>query len=231
MSFERDKKTASKIFFAEEKRMKIFEDIADKVQIGDSASVEMLIKKALSQDISAGEILNNGLVEGMNVVSEKFKNNEIFIPEVLVSAKSMNIGLEILKPLLAEAGVESKGKVVIGTVKGDLHDIGKNIVAMLLKGAGFDVIDLGADVPKEKFLEFVKNESANVLGMSALLTTTMTYMKEVIETLKDAGLRENVKVIIGGAPVTESYAAQINADGYAPDAASGVDLLKKLLSE
>jgi len=211
--------------------MKIFEDIADKVQIGDSASVEMLIKKALSQDISAGEILNNGLVEGMNVVSEKFKNNEIFIPEVLVSAKSMNIGLEILKPLLAEAGVESKGRVVIGTVKGDLHDIGKNIVAMLLKGAGFDVIDLGADVPKEKFLEFVKNESANVLGMSALLTTTMTYMKEVIETLKDAGLRENVKVIIGGAPVTESYAAQINADGYAPDAASGVDLLKKLLSE
>jgi len=211
--------------------MKIFEEIADKVQRGDSVSVEVLTKKALSQDISAGEILNNGLVEGMNVVSEKFKNNEIFIPEVLVSAKSMNIGLEILKPLLAEAGVESKGKVVIGTVKGDLHDIGKNIVAMLLQGAGFDVIDLGADVPKEKFLEFVKNESANVLGMSALLITTMTYMKEVIETLKDAGLRENVKVIIGGAPVTESYAAQINADGYAPDAASGVDLLKKLLSE
>ena len=211
--------------------MKIFEDIADKVQIGDSASVEMLTKKALSQDISAGEILNNGLVEGMNVVSKKFKNNEIFIPEVLVSAKSMNIGLEILKPLLAEAGVESKGRVVIGTVKGDLHDIGKNIVAMLLKGAGFDVIDLGADVPKEKFLEFVKKKSANVLGMSALLTTTMTYMKEVIDTLKDAGLRENVKVIIGGAPVTESYAAQINADGYAPDAASGVYLLKILLSE
>ena len=211
--------------------MKILEEIADKVQIGDSASVEVLTKKALSKDISAGEILNNGLVEGMNIVSEKFKNNEIFIPEVLISAKSMNIGLEILKPLLAEAGVESKGKVVIGTVKGDLHDIGKNIVAMLLKGAGFDVIDLGADVPKEKFLEFVKNESANVLGMSALLTTTMTYMKEVIETLKDAGLRENVKVIIGGAPVTESYAVQINADGYAPDAASGVDLLKKLLSE
>lgn len=211
--------------------MRILEEIADEVQEGNSDSVEILTKKALSQDISAEEILNNGLVEGMNVVSEKFKNNEIFVPEVLISAKSMNIGLEILKPLLAEAKVKSKGKVVIGTVKGDLHDIGKNIVAMLLQGAGFDVFDLGADVSKEKFLEFVKKEHADILGMSALLTTTMIYMKETIETLKNAGLRENVKVIIGGAPVTESYAAQINADGYALDAASAVDLSKKLLNE
>jgi len=211
--------------------MKIFEEIADEVQKGNSESVEVLTKKALSQDISAEDILNNGLVAGMNIVSEKFKNNEIFIPEILISAKSMYSGLGIIKPLLAESNVKPKGKVVIGTVKGDLHDIGKNIVAMLLQGAGFDVADLGADVPKEKFLEFVKNEQVDILGMSALLTTTMIYMKETIEALKSAGLRENVKVIIGGAPVTESYAAQIDADGYAPDAASAVDLTKKLLGE
>ena len=211
--------------------MKIFEEIADEIQKGNSESVEVLTRKALSQDISAEDILNNGLVAGMNIVSEKFKNNEIFIPEVLISAKSMYSGLGILKPLLAESNVKSKGKVVIGTVKGDLHDIGKNIVAMLLQGAGFDVVDLGADVPKEKFLEFVKKERADILGMSALLTTTMIYMKDTIEMLKNAGLRENVKVIIGGAPVTESYAAQIDADGYAPDAASGVDLAKRLLGE
>lgn len=211
--------------------MKIFEELADEVQKGNSESVEELTKRALSQDISAEDILNNGLVAGMNIVSEKFKNNEIFIPEVLISAKSMYSGLGIIKPLLAEANVQSKGKVVIGTVKGDLHDIGKNIVAMLLQGAGFDVVDLGADVPKEKFLEFIKNERADILGMSALLTTTMIYMKETIEALKNAGLRENVKIIIGGAPVTESYAAQIDADGYAPDAASAVDLTKRLLGE
>jgi len=164
-------------------------------------------------------------------VSEKFKNNEIFIPEVLISARAMNAGLDILKPLLMESNVQPKGKVVIGTVKGDLHDIGKNIVAMLLQGAGFDVIDLGADVPKEKFLEFVKKEKADILGMSALLTTTMLYMKEMIKALKKEGIRQDVKVIIGGAPVTESYAAQIEADGYAPDAASAVDLSKRLLKD
>lgn len=211
--------------------MDIFEQIADEVQKGNSDSVEVLTKKALSLDISAEEILNSGLVAGMNIVSEKFKNNEIFIPEVLISARSMYSGLGIIKPLLAESDVKSKGKVVIGTVKGDLHDIGKNIVAMLLQGAGFDVVDLGANVSKEKFLEFVKNENADILGMSALLTTTMIYMKDIIEMLKTAGLRKDVKVIIGGAPVTESYAAQIDADGYAPDAASAVDLTKKILGE
>jgi 5-methyltetrahydrofolate--homocysteine methyltransferase len=211
--------------------MEIFEELADEVQKGNSDSVEVLTKKALSQDISAEHILNSGLIAGMNIVSEKFKNNEIFIPEVLISAKSMYSGLGILKPLLAESNVKSRGKVVIGTVRGDLHDIGKNIVAMLLQGAGFDIIDLGADVPLERFLEFVKKEGADILGISALLTTTMIGMKETIEMLKNAGLRENVKVIIGGAPVTESYAAQIKADGYAPDAASAVDLVKKLLGE
>lgn len=211
--------------------MKILEEMADEVQKGSSDSVKVFVERALSQDMSAEEILNGGLVKGMNAVSEKFKNNEIFIPEVLISARAMSSGLEILKPLLAEANVISKGKVVIGTVKGDLHDIGKNIVAMLLQGAGFDVVDLGADVPLEKFVEFARKERADVVGLSALLTTTMISMKEIIEALENAGLRENVKVMIGGAPVTESYAAQIHADGYAPDAASAVDLTKRLLNQ
>lgn len=211
--------------------MTIFEEIAGEVEKGKASSVEDLTQKALSQEISAEDILNKGLVAGMQVVSEQFKNNEIFIPEVLISARAMNSGLRILKPLLAESKVESKGKVVIGTVKGDLHDIGKNIVAMLLQGAGFDVIDLGADVPKERFLESIKKEKADILGMSALLTTTMLYMKETIDALQAAGLKQKVKVIIGGAPVTDSYASQIRADGYAPDAASAVDLSKKLLEE
>ena len=211
--------------------MTIFEQIADEVQKGHADPVGELTRKALSQDIPAEEIMNKGLVSGMEIVSKKFKNNEIFIPEVLISARAMNTGLAILKPLLVESNVQPKGKVVIGTVKGDLHDIGKNIVAMLLQGAGFDVIDLGADVPKEKFLEFVKKEKADILGMSALLTTTMLYMKEMVEALKNEGIRQDVKVIIGGAPVTESYAAQIEADGYAPDAASAVDLSKRLLEE
>jgi len=209
--------------------MEIFDKIADEVLKGNSAPVEELVNEALSQDISAEKILNKGLVGGMSIVSEKFKNNDIFIPEVLVSARAMNSGMEILKPLLAEANVKSIGKVVIGTVKGDLHDIGKNIVAMMLQGAGFDVVDLGTGVSKEKFLEFVEKEHADILGISTLLTTTMIYMKEVVEALKNANLEQNVKVIIGGAPVTQSYAVQINADGYAPDAASAVDLTKKLL--
>jgi len=211
--------------------MEIFKNMADEVEKGHSETVKELIEKALSQDISAEEILYRGLVVGMDIMSEKFKNNECFIPEVLVAAKAMNAGLEIIKPLLAEANVKSQGKVVIGTVKGDLHDIGKNIVAMMLQGAGFEVIDCGADVSKEKFAEAVKNERADLVGMSALLTTTMPYMKEVIETLKNEGLRQNVKIIIGGAPVTESYAEAIGADGYAPDAGSAVDLFKRLLNE
>lgn len=211
--------------------MGIFEEIATGVENGDSASVQDLTKKALSQNISAEEILNKALVSGMNVVSKQFKNNEIFIPEVLVAAKAMKAGTEIIKPLLAEAHVVAKGKVVIGTVKGDLHDIGKNIVAMLLEGAGYEIIDLGADVPIEKFLEFTEKEKADVVGMSALLTTTMTYMKDVIDSLENANLKKNVKVIIGGAPLTQSYADQIKADGYAPDAASAIDLVNGLLEK
>lgn len=205
------------------------DQIAEEVVKGQTPAVKELVEQALSQEISAEDILNNGLVAGMNVVSEKFKNNEFFIPEVLVSARAMHAGLDILKPLLAEANVKAKGKVVIGTVKGDLHDIGKNIVGMMLQGAGYEIVDLGADVSKEKFIESTQREDAQAVGMSALLTTTMIYMKEVIQALKDTGLKDKVKVIIGGAPVTQAYADQIGADGYAPDAASAVDLTKKLL--
>lgn len=210
--------------------MTIFEKIADEVQKGDAETVEELVKEALSQGFLAERILNEGLVEGMNIVSEKFRNNECFIPEVLVSAKAMSMGLEILKPRLAETKVKSRGKVVIGTIQGDLHDIGKNIIAMLLQGAGFEVVDLGADVPIEKFVESAKNEKADIVGISALLITTMVNMKAVIEGLKDAGLRGSVKVIVGGAPLTQDYANRIEADGYAPDAASGVDVAKSLMN-
>ncbi len=210
--------------------MTIFEKIADEVQKGNSETVEELVTEALSSEVSVEKILNEGLVAGMNIIGEKFKNNECFIPEVLVSAKAMTLGLEILKPRLAESNVKPRGKVVIGTIQGDLHDIGKNIVAMLLQGAGFEVVDLGADVPIDRFVESAKNEKADIVGMSALLTTTMINMKTVINGLKDAGLRSDVKVIVGGAPVTQAYALQIEADGYAPDAASGVDVARKLLN-
>jgi 5-methyltetrahydrofolate--homocysteine methyltransferase len=210
--------------------MTIFEKIADEVQKGNSETVEELVKEALSPGVPVEKILNEGLVGGMNIVSEKFKNNECFIPEVLVSAKAMTVGLEILNPHLAATNVKSLGKVVIGTIQGDLHDIGKNIVAMLLQGAGFKVIDLGADVPIDRFVESTKNEKADIVGISALLTTTMINMKTVIEGLKDAGVRGDVKVLVGGAPVTQAYADQIEADGYAPDAASGVDIARRLMN-
>ncbi len=211
--------------------MTIIEKIADEVQKGNSEPVEALVNEALSQEIPADTIMDDGLVEGMNIVSEKFKNNECFIPEVLVSAKAMTVGLGILKPLLAEKNVKPLGKIVIGTIQGDLHDIGKNIISMLLQGAGFEIIDLGADVQVDRFVESAKDENADLLGMSALLTTTMLNMKTVIQGLKEAGIRESVKVIIGGAPVTQAYADQIGADGYAADAATGVDVAKKLLDK
>lgn len=209
--------------------MTILEDIALRVERGDETSVGELTQKALSEGISAGEILNKGLVAGMDVVGERFKKNEIFIPEVLVSARAMKEGMKIVKPLLGDEIAGSRGKVVIGTIKGDLHDIGKNIVGMLLEGAGFEVTDLGTDVTKEQFMEVVEKEGVDIIGMSALLTTTMTYMKEVIQSVEDANLKGKVKVIIGGAPITQSYAEEIKADGYAPDAASAVDLVKSLL--
>lgn len=209
--------------------MEIVKNLADAIVDGDAQAAKSFTEEALEKKISAEDILNQGLVRGMNIVSDRFKNNEIFIPEVLVAARAMKAGMSIIRPLLAAANVKSQGKVVIGTVGGDLHDIGKNIVAMLLEGAGFEIVDLGADVPQEKFLESVKREKPDIVGMSALLTTTMTFMKDMITALEEAGLRDKTKVIIGGAPITQTYADQIRSDGYAPDAASAVDLVKGLL--
>lgn len=218
------------IIHGEEERVEILKTLAEAVVAGDAEAAKSKTEEALQKKVSAEDILNQGLISGMNTISEQFKNNEIFIPEVLVAARAMKAGMSIIRPLLAEANVRSQGKVVIGTVGGDLHDIGKNIVAMLLEGAGFEIIDLGADVPKEKFLESIEKEKPDIVGMSALLTTTMIFMRDMISTLEEAGLKDKTKVIVGGAPITQSYADEIRADGYAPDAASAVDLVKGLLS-
>jgi len=208
----------------------ILKEMALQLEKGDAAGVKASTEDALAQDIPVVEILNDGLVVGMNVVGMKFKNNEFFIPEVLIAARAMKAGMDIIKPLLIEANVKSRGKIVVGTVKGDLHDIGKNIVAMMLEGAGFDVINMGSDVTIEKIMEHMEKDSPDVIGLSALLTTTMVYMGEVVEALEKANMKDRVKVIIGGAPITQTYADEIRADGYAPDAASSVDLVKGLLN-
>ena len=211
--------------------MTLYEQIADEVQKGDTEATSRLIEQVLDSGESAESILYDGLVAGMNIVSEKFKNNECFIPEVLVSARAMNQGLERLKPLLAAANVEPRGKVVMGSIQGDLHDIGKNIVGMLLQGAGYEIIDLGADVSVQKFVDAARERQADVVGMSSLLTTTMVNMQSVISGLEGAGVRSEIKVIIGGAPVTAAFAEKIGADGYAPDAASAIDLVDGLLGK
>ncbi|MCM8760129.1 MAG: corrinoid protein [Candidatus Omnitrophica bacterium] len=203
--------------------------IKEGVISGNVAKTKELVEKAVKENIDVSKILNEGLIAGMNVVGVKFKNNECYVPEVLIAARTMHAGMGIIEPLIAKAGIKPLAKVAIGTVKGDLHDIGKNLVSMMWKGAGFEVEDLGIDVPPEKFVEAAKN-GAKILGLSALLTTTMVMMKETIEALKSAGIREQVKVVIGGAPITQSYADEIGADGYAPDAASAVDKAKELLN-
>lgn len=207
-----------------------YEELATALINGKAQLVKELTMKALEAGESPQDILNKGLVAGMNVVGTKFKNNEFYVPEVLIAARAMHAGMDILKPLLTESGVEPIAKVAIGTVQGDLHDIGKNLVAMMLEGAGFEVIDLGVDVKPEQFVDAVKNQGARLVCLSALLTTTMPYMKDTIQALKEAGVRDQVKVMIGGAPVTQSYADEIGADGYAPDAATAVDVAKELLN-
>jgi len=204
--------------------------LAESIINGKAKDAKELVQKALDDKVPVSEILNDGLVKGMSVVGEKFKNNEFYVPEVLIAARAMHSGMELLKPLLASSGVEPIGKVAIGTVKGDLHDIGKNLVVMMLEGAGFEVMDLGIDVPPEKFVDAAK-QGAQVIAMSALLTTTMTAMKTTIDALKEAGVRDSVKTLIGGAPVTKNYADEIGADGYARDAASGADEAKKLIGK
>ena len=210
--------------------------IADAIIGGKREDVVELVKKALDEGIAPGDILTNGLVVGMNEVGRRFKANEFYVPEVLIAARAMSNhkeaetrpgAMEILQPHLTKAGVKSRGKVAIGTVKGDLHDIGKNLVCMMIKGAGYEVVDAGIDISAEKFVELVKENGVGLVGLSALLTTTMPQMKTVIDALKEAGL--DVKVMIGGAPVTQAYADEIGADGYAADAASAVDMATALL--
>jgi 5-methyltetrahydrofolate--homocysteine methyltransferase len=203
--------------------------ISEALQIGDAGKVKELVKQALEENIVPRDILENGLIKGMGIIGEKFKKNEVYVPEVLIAARAMHAGMDVLRPKLVETGVKNIGKVAMGTVKGDLHDIGKNLVKMMLEGAGFEVIDLGVDVSSDKFVQAVKEHQPNIVGMSALLTTTMINMADVIKALESAGLRAQVKVMIGGAPITQSYAEQIGADSYSPDAASAADMAKSFL--
>ncbi|RKY30864.1 MAG: cobalamin-binding protein [Candidatus Omnitrophota bacterium] len=207
----------------------ILKEIKESIIKGDTKKAKESVEEAIKRNIPVNKILNEGLISGMMVVGEKFKNNEYYVPEVLISARAMNESMTLLEPLIVKSGIKPIVKVAIGTVKGDLHDIGKNLVAMMWKGAGFEVEDLGIDVPPEKFVEAAE-KGAKVIGLSALLTTTMVVMKDVIEALKSAGMRDKVKIIVGGAPVTQKFAEEIGADGYAPDAASAVDKVKELLS-
>jgi 5-methyltetrahydrofolate--homocysteine methyltransferase len=210
--------------------MAVLEEIKDNLIRGQYKKVEELVTQAINENIPPEEILNKGLIAGMEVVGEKFKANEFYIPEVLIAARAMHAGMKVLKPLLAKSNVKAKGRIVMGTVKGDLHDIGKNLVCMMLEGAGFEVIDLGVDVSPEKFVAVVRERAPQVVGLSALLTTTMVNMKTTIEVFKKEGVYDKIKVIVGGAPVTQSFADQIGAHGYAPDAASAVDKVKELLN-
>jgi len=193
---------------------------------GKVDEVKQLTQGALNSGESAERALKEGLIQGMERIGARFKNGEIYIPEVLIAARAMHAGLAVLKPVLSKSSTAMTGKVVIGTVKGDLHDIGKNLVAMMLEGGGFEVTDLGTDVSPEKFVESLKQSQAQIVGMSALLTTTMGQMKATLQAMEAAGLRNKVKVLVGGAPVTERFAKEVGADGYAPDAASAVDLAK-----
>ena len=202
--------------------------IADAIIKGDRDTTAAKVDEAIKEKVAPEKILTEGLMGGMGVIGERFKKNEVYVPEVLIAARAMKSGMELLQPLLAEAGVEPVGKVVLGTVKGDLHDIGKNLVRMMLQGGGFEVVDAGIDVSPDKFIEAIKSSGAKVLAMSALLTTTMPQMAEVVKAIKEAGMTDT-KTMIGGAPVTQAYADEIGADGYAPDAASAVDTARILV--
>lgn len=202
--------------------------LADAIIKGDQNAAVQITKAALEEGTSAESVLNDGLIAGMDVIGGRFKKNEVYIPEVLIAARAMRMAMEVLEPELVKAGVKPRGKLIIGTVQGDSHDIGKNLVAMMLKGAGFEVVDLGVDIRPEKFVEQAKATGVQVIGMSALLTTTMPSMEKTLKALKEAGV--SAKVMIGGAPVTQGYADKIGADGYSPDAASAVDLAKSLVA-
>lgn len=207
----------------------IIQNIFDDIVNGDNHAIEEHVNQGLQDGKTAEEILNKGLIPAMAEVGKRFEEGEYFVPEMLISARAMKTGLAILKPLLVKGNVQSYGKVLIGTVKGDLHDIGKNLVSLMLEGAGFEVIDAGNDVAPERFVELIDQHSPDLVGMSALLTTTMTSMKNTIQAIEQAGKRSQVKIMIGGAPVTENFSKQIGADGYAEDASKAVAVAKLLI--
>lgn len=209
--------------------MSTLKQICESLMKGKADDVKALVEQALKDKEEPGKILNEGLLAGMGIIGEQFKKNEVYVPEVLIAARAMKAGMSVLQPKLASAGVKPVGTVVIGTVKGDLHDIGKNLVRMMLEGAGFKVADIGIDVEPEKFVQAAVDNNASVIGVSALLTTTMTNMKGVVDAVKASDLADKAKVMIGGAPVTQAYCDEIGAHGYAPDAASAADLAKSLL--
>lgn len=207
----------------------LYEKISTAILEGDAESIRDLVERGLKKELSPKEILDNGLVVGMDEVGARFKRGDMFVPEVLMSADAMSAGMEILRPLLAASGAETLGKVLIGTVKGDMHDIGKNLVSMMCEGSGFEVIDIGFNADPEKFIKAIKEHQPKVVGMSAMLTTTMRAMGHTIKAIEEAGLRDQVKIMVGGAPVDRDFAEAIGADGYASNAPSGADLAKKLV--
>lgn len=208
--------------------MSILTEISEFLQQGRAKNVKELVQKAIDEGIDVKTILDEGLLAGMSIIGGKFRNNEVYVPEVLIAARAMNAGSELLKPLLAASGVKANGKVVLGTVKGDLHDIGKNLVRMMMEGKGLEVVDIGIDVPAEKFVSIAKEVGAQIIACSALLTTTMPEIKTVVEAVKSAGIRDNVTIMVGGAPVTDAFCKQIGADIYTPDAASAADEAAKV---
>ena len=208
----------------------ILTEIRENVIKGDQEHVEGKVKDALNEKIAPDKILKEALISAMGEVGDRFEKGEFYVPEMLIAARAMQAGLVVLKPRLVEEGIPTAGKVIIGTVKGDLHDIGKNLVAMMLEGAGFEIIDLGTDVPPQKFGEAVREHGAEIVGMSALLTTTMQAMRSTMDAMEDMGVRDEVKIIVGGAPVTDAFAKEIGADGYAPDASRAVALAKEIVA-
>ena len=209
--------------------MEIIRELSESLQRGDAKKVAELTRRAIDGGAAPKAVLDDGLIAGMSVVGERFKSHEIFLPDVLLAARAMMAGMELLKPLLVREGIPTIGKVVIGTVQGDLHDIGKNLVAIMLKGAGFEVIDLGNDVSPQRFLDAASKENAKIIGLSALLTTTMPVMKAVVDLAKERGVRDGTRIIVGGAPLSAEYAREIGADAYCFDGVSAVECVKRFL--
>ena len=210
--------------------MELLAQISERLQKGRADEVRLLVQQAIDEGISAQTILQEGLISGMGIIGERFKKNEVFVPDILAAARAMNQGASLLKPLLAADGVKAVGRVCIGTVRGDLHDIGKNLVKMMMEGRGLEVVDLGTDVAPERFVQAAKEQDCQVICLSALLTTTMGVMEEVVRAAEAAGIRNSVRIMVGGAPVTEAFCRQIGADAYTPDAVTAADIAVRLCS-